>query len=329
MAPRLNIIYVRGTVRLLLPYLATLIEHSDWDFTLIANGCTREETLLLEDVRLRHGDRIHVRVESVDVVLDHGHVLDQLLLEETGEYFCFLDSDVLAIGPTTVAEMLPAEHEAATCSCLPIWYDESDSTMPEGFQILSGRFLETADGRPLGCTYAAVYRTEELRERLDRWQVSMRRYRWSELPAVAKEALTRSGFRRRVYDTAKLANIAVQSDGRPMVYRDIPALLHLGSQSELASIDVTMKMRIRKLLWLRMPSLYGALWRARGLSVAESRGLAAHARRRRDVMLLVDRLTARAVPPSERPEWLTEEAMEAFMDVTAPAGEDRLSVTSG
>lgn len=329
MRPRLNIIYVRGTVRLLLPYLETLIEHSDWDFTLVANGCTRDEILLLEDVRHAHGDRIDVKVGSVDVVLDHGHMLDQLLLEETGPYFCFLDSDVLAMGPTSVAEMLPTDDEAATCSCLPIWYDHTDSVMPEGFAILSGRFIETSDGHPLGCTYAAVYRTEELREHLDRWQVSLRRYRWRELPAVAQRALKRSGFERRVYDTAKLANIAIQLDGRPMAYRDIPALLHLGSQSELASIDVTIKMRIRKLLWLQTPSLYGALWRARGLSAAESRGLADHARRRRDVMLLVDRLTTGALPPAGRPAWLTEEAMEAFMAVTNPSAAARLPVVAG
>ncbi len=316
MTPRINIVYVRGTVGRLLPYFETLLEYTDFDFTLVSNGCTRAEQHSLASAG-GSGDRVHLRIESTDETLDHGEVLDRLLVDETSPYFCFMDSDVLASGPMSFGELLPTDDEAATCSCLPIWHRQRDTIMPDDFEIADGRFLRTERGDFIGCTYAAAYRTDELRGVLDRWDIRLEQSTWDTLSLDARAELERRGFKCRVYDTAKVANLLLQSPDRPMVFRTIPTLVHVGGQSGLVSSGATMRARLRQLVWSRTPTLYGLLWRKRGYSREESDSLADLARRRGELVRVIDRVTSGEMALEDRPRWFDESDFHAVAGVAA------------
>lgn len=314
MRPRVKIIYVRGTVAKLLTYFESLLEHTDWRFTLVSNGCTPDERRMLEAVAAAHGDRVDVRLRLADDVIVHGAMLDKLLLEEPSPYFCFIDSDVLATSATPLSSLLPNEDEVATCSCLPIWHRPADSVMPQNFEIASGRYLWTDDGRVIGVTYAAAYRTAHLREHLERWGVGLEQCEWNALPARTQAELSRRGFKHRTYDTAKVANVLIQTEDCRMAHREIPSLVHIGGQSGLFD-DSSIRSRLRNFAWLELPGLYGWLWRVRGFSKAESQSLADLARRYSELVRLIDRISD-GMPIEDRPSWLSESAFAAVAQLS-------------
>jgi len=319
--PRVNVIFVRGTVARLLPFLENLLEHTDWDFVTVLNGCATREVELLEAARERHGERIVVRVASREVVLLHGDVIARLLADEPSPFFCCVDSDIFAMRPISLAELLPAEDEVATCSGLPMWRVERDDVMPEGFEVASGRFLRTSNGDFLGCTYVVCYRTAELRATVDRWGLPLVPCDWDELCADVQLELDRRGLRRRTYDTMTVANILVQRPDRPMVYRDIPGLLHLGAQSSLNENVSWLRRPLRHVTWRWFPWAFRVLWRARGMSSAESKSAADFARRRGEAVRLADAMVAGRARFEDAPEWVGGvDEFEVLATMLGPTG---------
>lgn len=303
-SPRVNIVYVRGTVERLLPFLESLLEHTTWRFTAVSNGCSPEEVGHLQDARRRFPDRIEIRVVSTDIVLSHGEVIEQLLADEPSPYFCCVDSDIFAMRTIGLDELIPAAAEAATCSCRPLWNVERDEVLPEAFEVVSGRFLRTSTGDFLGCTYAFCYRTAELRSTVERWGIPLGRCDWEDLSADAQHELAGRGLRRKTYDTLTVANVLLSSPDRPMVYREIPGLLHLGAQSSLNQHVSTLRRPLRHIAWRWFPWAFRLLWRARGLSDEEAVSEADFARRRGEAVRLADALVAGRARYDDAPEWI-------------------------
>ena len=312
METRVNVIYIAGSVHLLLPFLETLLEHTDWPLRLVMNGCSDRERGLLEAIATEHRDRVELRTESLDVVVQHGEVLDRLSALESGPFFCFVDSDVFAASRTDLSELLPAHGEAACCSCLPIWQRVEEAVAPHGSSVMAGEYLWTADGDSLGCSHLATYRTDQLRGVLEDWGVSFRPYKWDDLPEAVRIEFERHDLRWAEYDTAKVVNLLLQIRGRPVSYRAIPSLVHLGGLSGLMLRSTGVLRRALRSVRRRVPIAGRLVQRGRRLNRVDRRSFADIERRRDELTRLLAAMRVNSARFDEAPEWLTDrEVFEA------------------
>jgi hypothetical protein len=300
-----HVIFVRNSVERLLPFLSSLLTNTDQRIRIVSNGCTESELHTLRAVRDRN-PRAELVIESRDEVVQHGVLLERLLDTDTGEYFIFADSDVLATRTTSFAPLLPTGGDVARCSGLPLWLDESGTTAPPGFRVLGGRFLRVTDSDVVvGCSYIAAYRADRLRQLIRDWGVGLRMANWHELPQRVRAELDRQALRFDFYDTCKLANILLQVDGDIVGIVELPGLIHVGAQSGNLEqhLPRTFKTRILLTLKARMPWLAFVLWRARGFSSGESASLARLAAQRQAAVRFVDELADGLVSIDTAPEW--------------------------
>jgi len=251
---RINIIFVRGSVRTCLPFLRSLIHVTNLRLRLVANGCKPDEELLLERA-CEESERLEFHSLHSERTIEHGKALDQLLAIETSELFTFMDSDIFATAPVLMTDIEPLPGEVASSACLPVWHTEKDLCMPVSFQIMGGRYTSSATGHFLGCTYLASYRSDVLREVMAAWNLSFCRYRFKDLPADIRRKLDRMGLRKQLYDTAKVINIMLQHEGHKMSFRNVRGLLHVGGISAEAArpVDRTgLKRAIKSMLPLQL-----------------------------------------------------------------------------
>lgn len=320
---RVNIVYVGGTVDLLLPCLDSILEFTDWPLRLVANGCSRDEREAIDAVRDRVGDRVEVRVESIERVLSHGAVLDRLVDIEESPYFCFVDSDILATGPTDFWSLVPDDNGVSFCSCLPIWQDRASATIPESFDIIGGEYVSTDRGDELGCTYAATYHTADLRRIMSDWSLSFRAMQWDDVPLRTQKLLERHGQPRLVYDTGKVINLVLALEGRrSVVYRPTPSLLHIGSMSTRPFTPVN---RLGHLAKMRAPVVYQAWARlVRGLGADEAKRIARAHKRKHEASDFYKALIEGSASAASAPAWLKAqpETLDHLIGFAA-AGRDR------
>jgi hypothetical protein len=302
---RVNIIFVRGSVAALLPFLRSLLEHTDGHYRLVANGCTAAERSVLMAESAAASRRVEYHEGSVEVVLAHGEMLERLLELESGEYFVFVDSDVLAIGPASFDDLLPDETEAARCSALPLWHRPSERIAPAGFRILGGRFVGVEGSDVVvGCSYAAGYRTECLRAIVTNRKIRLARSNAADLPRDVREELARSNLDFDVYDTLKVANILLHRAGSSVSMVELDNIVHVGALSAPNGAGGrSLRRSLKALLSDAGPWLRIFQWHSQGLSWKESRSMCDLAARRRSAGEFVARLASGAATIDTAPGW--------------------------
>ena len=167
MSTTFNIIYVPGTVRILLPLVHTLLEHAPVRLRLIDNGCLPEESILIRNV-CSLDDRLSFYALPFKGMVEHGHALNHLFEMDEEDIFAFMDSDIFATGPWLDTLLDELETHAGCCSCMPIWHRPDDAEMPSDYNIMGGRYVRTTDGHFLGVTYLAMYRRGAVRRGMDK-----------------------------------------------------------------------------------------------------------------------------------------------------------------
>ncbi|MFT4850218.1 MAG: hypothetical protein ACI83B_002773 [Sediminicola sp.] len=227
-----NIVYVKGTVKTLLPMLNSLIGFSQCEFRLVSNGCNEEEEMLLKTI-CQTGDRcIFFSLETQDV-LDHPIVLNQLLEIETTPHFIFIDSDVVFTKDGFGDWLSELENFDAIFSGLPVWHNLESAKMPEHFRMVEGRYLYDHSDRLIGLSYCAAYKTEKLRSFIKKSEIAFDSCFFHDLPENHRISLKSIQFEKYHYDTGKLLNIFYQMDGARMSYIDSQSILHIGGVSTL------------------------------------------------------------------------------------------------
>lgn len=318
---RVNIVYVGDTVPGLLPFLDTLIRHTAWRFRLVANGCDEIGLAALERVAGEHADRIDVHVVSTGRVVQHGEVLDRLLELETGQLFCFVDSDVFARGPVDLAELVPAGGELMRWSGLPVFHGGETPVRPAYHRRVVHGFVRLADGTPLTGTYVACYRTAAVRDVIARHGVGFSFVRWDRLPPDVRAVLARRGLDRRFYDTGQLIGLLFEGGPNPS-YRQIPSLVHVGTWTS-RSLMRKPKARIGRLLKGRLPWAYrwwAATWVVTKRSGwREARDEARNLCRQERAILDLEAIGRGTVPYDLAPAWIDDE--ELFDDLRRVLGE--------
>lgn len=229
-ALQFHIIYTPGTVSSLLPFVDTLVRWSKCSYCLVSNGCSDEEVSLLSAVCAGE-PRLTWRRLPFGSKVEHGQALNHLFAASDQPYFCFMDSDILATGDF-MAELHPAMSGAAGLfSAWPITIKAEERILPDSGCFIGGRHSHTADGRCLGGSYFAIYERAALARALSAAPDGFNRGYWALLPRQTRRFLRGIGQERLFYDTGRVLNLYLQSQGGDLRVQDTTALLHLGSYS--------------------------------------------------------------------------------------------------
>ena len=226
----LNVIYTPGAVRYMAFFALSLLEHSACQVRLVSNGCDVTERRLLAQLADSQVDMSYHEIPCPQM-LPHHDALKHLHALSDGDFFCFVDSDLLATGPF-MDELLPLiEGSSAVCSGAPVWVSPRDQVLPKDFRMMSGIHSRAHDGICLGSTFFAIYDNRLLTRVMQESGLGFNSYRWDEIPVAEKVLLAKKGLQHDYYDTAKVLSLALTVRGYPLAYRDSDYLHHIGGAS--------------------------------------------------------------------------------------------------
>jgi hypothetical protein len=230
-----NIVWTGSVFPYLRHFVASQLRHSDARFRFVANGCPRNQVEIMEEFATTNTDRVTEVFVSSTSMERHGAALDAVLeARDDGDYFCFVDPDILAEQPfiRPFADALE-DGCAGVTSGRGIWID--DVTVPPGHRGVPGEYFYSPDGYLFGSPHFAMYRMEPLRETMSRWGAGFGSVGGGDLTQRARAALVEAGHEYWLYDTGKIVNILLQEDGNRLCHFEHPALLHIGGMSHYLS----------------------------------------------------------------------------------------------
>lgn len=229
-----NIVWTGTVFPYLRYFVASQIANSGARFRFLVNGCPPEQIVLMEEFREQHADRVLEVLVVGDKMEAHGVALDAALEQRhDGDFFCFIDPDILARGPFVAdfARRLTDGCVGVT-SGRGVWRD--DDVLPEGQLGVSGEYFYAPDGFLFGSPHFAMYHRDQLETTLTRWGIGFK----SAGPGLsdeAKEHLVAIKRRYWLYDTGKIVNIFLQEDGETLCHFEHDNLVHIGGLSHYLS----------------------------------------------------------------------------------------------
>jgi len=226
-----NVVFTPGTVRRLLPFTLSLLQGTGVHLRLVANGCGPEEVDLMREAAAGDERVSQHSLPGRDPVA-HGAALNQLFDAFPIEpYFAFADSDVIASGDFMPALWPMADGQTGVFAATPVWATESDTVVPAGWPVLSGRMHVLPDGSHAGSTYLAIYERAAIEPS---WRAAPRgfelHFRHS-VPRAMRARLAARGWSYRIFDTCRVVNLQQLMEGRTLEVRDVPQLHHVGGVS--------------------------------------------------------------------------------------------------
>jgi|GEM_PF-1126904 len=287
-----NIIYTPGSAIALAGFVHSLLKWSDCRFQLVANGCSYEEQTALSDLAASNS-RLSYLCICEEKMLAHNEALDILQKQCSGEWFCAMDSDILASGPF-LPEVANLSGSDVITSCLPVWAIASDAILPDHYKRLQGTHVKLENGLTIGCTYFMIYRNAVVNRIREQYDISFERFYWGAIPKGLQQTIELLGAAKNDYDTAIVMNLLITADGGRVSYTPLDNLLHLGGLSAINITDCTqfsrgklddlsIKLKGTPLSPLTMgfaDLYYGRKNIAERLSLSEYANLAGRARRR-------------------------------------------------
>ena len=228
-----NIIYTPGSVALLSPFIQSLLKWSDCRYQLIANGCDSNEQRLLRDLA-NSNSRLKYLCLSDTKMISHSDALDKLQQGCNDEWFCAMDSDIIANGQFLDAVAAAADDHDVITSCLPVWTTTNDFTLKPSYKRLQGLHIRLANGLTVGCTYFILYRNADLTRTRVRTGVGFERYYWDKIPERHQQTLQLLDAEKNDYDTAIVLNMLLIASGAKITYLQLDNLKHLGGLSSVS-----------------------------------------------------------------------------------------------
>jgi hypothetical protein len=229
-----NVVWTGSDFPFLRHLVASQLRHSGARFRFVANGCPPDQVRLMREFAASADGRVTEVFVSSTTMERHGAALDAVLAaRHDGEFFCFVDPDILAERPylPEFAEALDGGCAAVT-SGKAVWTDEV--AVPPGHPGVPGECFYSQDGYLFGSPHFAMYRREPLRETIARWGAGFASA-GGDLSPDALDALAAAGHRYWIYDTGKIVNILLQEDGHRLCHLEHPALMHIGGMSHYLS----------------------------------------------------------------------------------------------
>jgi hypothetical protein len=232
-----NVVWAGTDFPYLRHFVASQLRHGDAQFRFVANGCPPDQVRHMEEFAAAADGRVTEVFISSTTIDRHGQALDAVLLaRDDGEFFCFVDPDILARGRylEPFADALDAGCAGVT-SGKGVWTD--DVVVPAGHPGVPGECFYSRDGYLFGSPHFAMYRRAPLLATMSRWGVGFGST-GGELTPPAAEALASAGHAYWVYDTGKIVNILLQEDGHRLCHFEQPSLLHIGGMSHYLSTPI-------------------------------------------------------------------------------------------
>jgi hypothetical protein len=232
-----NVVWVASDFPYLRHLLASQLRHSDARFRFVANGCPPDQVRRMEEFATSAGGRVVEVLVSSTVIERHGAAIDAVLeARDDGDFFCFVDPDILAERPY-LREFVDALDGgcAGVTSGKGVWTD--DVVVPPGHPGVPGECFYDQEGYLFGSPHFAIYRRGPLLETVYRWGVGFASA-GGDLTSDAKAALAAAGHGYWIYDTGKVVNILLQEDGHRLCHFEHPALLHIGGISHYLSTPI-------------------------------------------------------------------------------------------
>lgn len=225
-----NLVWTGGVYPYLRHFVFSLFDQTESSFRFIANNCTPSSIRQMEALTAATDRVVETVVLDVDRMVPHGAALDPILRDrEDGEVFAFIDVDIKALRPFAADFLTTLEEHDVVTSGVEVWTDEN--TLAPGELGVGGRHFYDHDGFVYGSPHVALYRRAQLIETLDRWEVGLHCGNRTEMPEPAWATIESMGRDKMAYDTAKVANILLQADGRSLVHEEHDALVHIGGLS--------------------------------------------------------------------------------------------------
>jgi len=225
-----NIVWTGSVFPYLRHFVASQLRHSGARVRFVANGCPDSEVALMEEFAATTGGRVTDVFVSSAIMTRHGAALDAVFpARDDGEFFCFVDPDILARRPY-LPEFIEVLDQgcAGVTSGKGVWTD--DVVVPPGHPGVPGECFYSQEGYLFGSPHFAIYRRAPLEETVSRWGAGFGSA-GGDLTPDTKKALAAAGHRYWIYDTGKVVNILLQEDGHRLSHVEHPALLHIGGMS--------------------------------------------------------------------------------------------------
>ena len=232
-----NVVWVGSDFPYLRHFLASQLRHSDAQFRFVANGCPPDQVRMMEEFAASTRGRVIEVFVSSTAIDRHGAAIDAVLeARDDGEFFCFVDPDILAERPYLgeFGDALDAGCAGVT-SGKGVWTD--DVVVPPGHPGVPGECFYSQDGYLFGSPHFAIYRRAPLLDTVARWGVGFASA-GGDLTEDAKDALAAAGHRYWIYDTGKIVNILLQDGGHRFCHLEHPALLHIGGISHYLTTPI-------------------------------------------------------------------------------------------
>lgn len=249
------IIYTTGTFKLLSPLALSLLNYSNFNFVIVANGCKMTELKEMQQFCAKDIRLSLVWLPSSETVR-HGEVLDFLHKRNSHEYFCFMDSDIFASGDFSKECISMLSKTEALFSGDPIWIKPEEQVLSSKEVHIRGWYNQTSKGQCLGTSYFAIYKNETLEVVMETTGISFKRYVWADVPKKYQVLLEELGLKKKVYDTGKLLNIMFWIYEHRLINYKSDFLIHLGGISNRfhrsSSNRVSLNM-LKKNLFLELP----------------------------------------------------------------------------
>ena len=233
---QLNVIYTPGTVRYLTPFISTLLSWSDCRYRMVANGCSDDECDLLRSIAALD-DRLELLIMPEKRMVPHGETLDFLHARTDSDWFCFMDSDILAVGPFLEDFKADLQQAEVFSSCLPLWYNEKDITIPDFFRHMHGIHAYTESGLTIACDYFVIYNNKEFMRAREATGVGLKVCGWQELAPEHQATLRKMGQDKADYDSGKVLTLLMADRGSRIRYRQSDNLKHIGGFTEVGAIE--------------------------------------------------------------------------------------------
>ena len=226
-----HIIYIKNSVYRFRYYLLSLLEHTDYNYRLVSNGCNLEENKILISLA-NSDDRISYWCSPASKVIDHGHILNMLQEMCKDEFFCFMDSDIFAT--SQIPDVLPILNKykyKALFSCLPIWVKDDECTFRKKFKHLNGTYNQLEDGQCIGNTYWSIYHNDTLKEILQFYKIGFEPINSIKVSPYLKKQISIIGYTPISFDTGKLINLILVLKGIHIQNIELKSLIHIGGVS--------------------------------------------------------------------------------------------------
>ena len=234
-----NVIYTPGTVRYLTPFILTLLRWSDCRYRIVANGCSDSECELLTEI-CNLDDRLDLLIMPEKRMVPHGETLDFLHARTDSDYFCFMDSDILAVGPFLDDFRADLENSELFSSCLPLWFNDHDITIPDYFQHMHGIHAYTESGQTIACDYFVVYDNKVFTETRKATGVGLAVCGWNDIAPANQQILRDMGQARDDYDSGKVLTLLMAARGTKINFRQSDNLNHIGGFTEVGALKGAM-----------------------------------------------------------------------------------------